>query len=139
MTGPSDITPASDDLMNGDTDRPIKLDWSKLVEAGRPTRFGASWIGCRCGAKTRAGLPCKRPASKGRVRCRLHGGASTGPRTMEGRARIASANTTHGLRTKAKLAESREKAQWHRRINLTLRMQIEMMIQQGFLPKRWRP
>jgi hypothetical protein len=29
-----------------------------------------------CGAKTRSGLPCKKPPSYGRLRCRLHGGAS---------------------------------------------------------------
>ncbi|MEC7379690.1 MAG: HGGxSTG domain-containing protein [Pseudomonadota bacterium] len=32
----------------------------------------------------------------GKRRCRLHGGMSTGPRTPEGRARIAAANTKHG-------------------------------------------
>ncbi len=32
----------------------------------------------RCGAITRAGTPCQRPAIRGRRRCRLHGGASTG-------------------------------------------------------------
>jgi hypothetical protein len=32
----------------------------------------------RCGAKTRAGTPCKSPAMKN-GRCRLHGGKSTGP------------------------------------------------------------
>ena len=31
-----------------------------------------------CGAKTRAGTPCKRPPLAGKRRCRLHGGASTG-------------------------------------------------------------
>ena len=29
-------------------------------------------------------------------RCRMHGGASTGPKTAEGRARIAAARTVHG-------------------------------------------
>ena len=29
----------------------------------------------RCGAKTRAGLPCKCPAVRGKGRCRMHGGA----------------------------------------------------------------
>ena len=29
----------------------------------------------RCGAKTRAGTPCRSPAVKGRARCRMHGGA----------------------------------------------------------------
>jgi hypothetical protein len=32
----------------------------------------------RCGAKTRAGTPCQRPAMRGRWRCRLHGGLSIG-------------------------------------------------------------
>ena len=32
----------------------------------------------RCGAKTRAGAPCQRPAIRGRRRCRLHGGLSPG-------------------------------------------------------------
>ena len=31
-----------------------------------------------CGAKTRAGTPCKRPPLAGKRRCKLHGGASTG-------------------------------------------------------------
>ena len=44
----------------------------------------------RCGARTRAGCPCRGPAMKN-GRCRMHGGASTGPKTAEGRARIAAA------------------------------------------------
>ena len=36
----------------------------------------------RCGAKTRAGHPCRQAAVSGRARCRMHGGAkgSGGPR-----------------------------------------------------------
>ena len=36
----------------------------------------------RCGAKTRAGRPCRQAAVRGRSRCRMHGGAkgSGGPR-----------------------------------------------------------
>jgi len=36
----------------------------------------------RCGARTRAGHPCKQAAVRGRARCRMHGGASGsgGPR-----------------------------------------------------------
>ncbi|MEI7495909.1 MAG: HGGxSTG domain-containing protein [Betaproteobacteria bacterium] len=29
-----------------------------------------------CGAKTKAGSPCKKPPLQGRARCRLHGGMS---------------------------------------------------------------
>ena len=57
----------------------------------------------RCGARTRAGTPCKAPAMPA-GRCRMHGGASTGPRTAEGLERIRKARTTHGRRT----AESRQ-------------------------------
>jgi hypothetical protein len=32
----------------------------------------------RCGALTRAGVGCQRPAIRGRRRCRLHGGLSPG-------------------------------------------------------------
>jgi len=44
-----------------------------------------------CGAKTRAGHPCKMKSEPGRRRCKFHGGKSTGPKTSEGRARIAAA------------------------------------------------
>ena len=49
----------------------------------------------RCGARTRAGAPCCGPAMAN-GRCRMHGGASTGPRTAEGMARMIAAKTTHG-------------------------------------------
>ena len=42
-----------------------------------------------CGAKTRAGKPCRLPPVEGRTRCRMHGGASprgiAHPRTKHGR------------------------------------------------------
>lgn len=44
-----------------------------------------------CGAKTRNGTPCKCKSEPGKKRCRFHGGKSTGPRTPEGKARIAEA------------------------------------------------
>ena len=50
----------------------------------------------RCGAKNRAGKPCRSPAMRGKARCRMHGGASTGARTAEGMARIKAAATKHG-------------------------------------------
>lgn len=129
----------SDDPINGQGDSKETPDWSSLVERGRATRFGEAWCGRRCGAKTRAGSPCKRPAIAGKGRCRLHGGRSTGPRSADGRARIAEANLKHGQRTNSKLAENRERSQAHREINFALRSRIALMIQQGFLPKGWRP
>src|SRR3954453_19406752 len=50
----------------------------------------------RCGARTRSGLSCKGPAMRN-GRCRMHGGASTGPRTAEGLRRIRKARTRTGL------------------------------------------
>lgn len=54
----------------------------------------------RCGAKTRGGTPCRQAAMRGRLRCRMHGGASTGPRTVEGMERMRASKVTHGLRTR---------------------------------------
>ena len=60
---------------------------------GIPWRFGPNWQGKRCEAKTRKGTPCQRPAKLPVGRCRLHGGASTGPRTKEGLKRLADSKT----------------------------------------------
>ena len=45
--------------------------------------------GLTCGAKTRAGTPCKRTDLWENGRCKLHGGLSTGPTSDAGRARAA--------------------------------------------------
>ena len=50
----------------------------------------------RCGARTRAGCPCRAPAIHGKLRCRMHGGRSTGPRTADGMARLRAVRTIHG-------------------------------------------
>jgi hypothetical protein len=62
----------------------------------------------RCGAMTRMGRPCQAPASWDGAtdtprngRCRLHGGLSTGPRTSEGRERIAAAQRNRWQQMKA--------------------------------------
>ena len=78
------------------------------VKIGIEWRFGADWPGQRCGAKTRKGTACQRPANKMNGRCRLHGGASTGPKTYAGRAMIAKANTKHGKYTKDKILKRKE-------------------------------
>ena len=58
-----------------------------------------------CGAKTRKGTPCAALAVEGRARCRFHGGLSTGPKTAEGRARIAESNRRRAqVRAEAKRA-----------------------------------
>ena len=40
-----------------------------------------------CGAKTRAGTPCKLKAVYASGRCKFHGGLSTGPNAPAGKAR----------------------------------------------------
>ena len=50
----------------------------------------------RCGAQNRRGGPCQAPAMRGRTRCQLHGGKSTGPTTLEGLARLRAARTITG-------------------------------------------
>jgi len=58
----------------------------------------------RCGAKTRAGSPCRQPAMKN-GRCRLHGGK--GPAAPRGE---RNGNYRHGLRTIEAAAQRREAA-----------------------------
>jgi hypothetical protein len=61
----------------------------------------------RCTARsTRTGLQCGRPALKisRTQKCQFHGGRGSGPKSAEGRARIAAARTTHGKQTKEALA-----------------------------------
>ena len=45
--------------------------------------------GMTCGAKTRAGTPCKLTSIYENGRCKFHGGLSTGPTTQEGKRRSA--------------------------------------------------
>lgn len=60
-------------------------------------------ISCkRCTAKSkRTGLQCGRPAlrSSRTQKCQFHGGRSTGPRTDEGKEKIAAAHWKHGEAT----------------------------------------
>ena len=106
---------------------------------GLETRFGPDWPGRRCLAKTRRGTECQKPAIKGRVRCQLHGGRSTGPKTEEGRARIAAANYKHGNRTNERLAENKALAQSNREIWAAIRAEVALMKAGGYLPKGWSP
>ena len=74
----------------------------------------------RCQAKSkRSGDQCRKAAMRGKMVCRTHGGASTGPKTPEGRLRCADAKTIHGRETRAirakrdaKLRELREIESW---------------------------
>ena len=74
------------------------MKFTKGNTVGLLTRFGDQWEGVRCGAKTRSGFECQRPAYKRNGKCHLHGGASTGPRTEAGLARLTESRTKHGLK-----------------------------------------
>ncbi len=57
----------------------------------------------RCGARRRDGAPCQRPRSKGKTRCKLHGGAQgTGAPRGEANGRYR-----HGLLTAEAIEERR--------------------------------
>lgn len=57
---------------------------------------------CRqCNALSkRTGLQCRAPATAGKVKCRFHGGRSTGPTSEAGRRRCAESKTIHGRETR---------------------------------------
>lgn len=59
------------------------------AKAGNPNKAP------RCGAKTRGKTSCKSPAMKN-GRCRMHGGTSTGPKTILGKEKSRNANLIHG-------------------------------------------
>src|SRR5262245_9673548 len=68
--------------------------------------------GPRCGARTRQGRTCMAPAIKGKRRCRMHGGKSTGPRTPEGLKRSRRARWKHGRYSREAKQAARE-ARWN--------------------------
>ncbi len=63
-------------------------------------------ICARCQAHSkRTKLQCGAPAERGKRVCRFHGARSTGPKTEEGRRRIARAKTQNGDETRQARAE----------------------------------
>ena len=104
----------------------------------KPWLYGPNWQGQRCEARTRRGTPCQRPARLPVGRCKLHGGASTGPLTKDGLARLTEARTKHGKFTKEKRAEARRRAQVGREIKAELRDIEQEAIAAGALGKDWR-
>jgi hypothetical protein len=58
-----------------------------------------------CCARTRKGFPCVRRVVPGKRRCPNHGGLSTGPKTAEGKARIAAAQRVRWARYREERGE----------------------------------
>src|SRR6266851_5332157 len=75
-------------------------------------RVGDPSSAARCLARTRRGTACQCPALRGKRRCRLHGGKSTGPKTLDGVARIRAANTKHGRFSVEGLAVERSRRRY---------------------------
>ncbi len=67
-----------------------------------PIKMGAKT--CNSKKKRVKGQLCRQPAMRN-GRCRLHGGKSTGPKTIEGKKKAAQANYKHGRYTNAAIAE----------------------------------
>nr|WP_283810411.1 HGGxSTG domain-containing protein [Bradyrhizobium guangdongense] len=57
----------------------------------------------RCGARTRSGAACCAPAARGKMRCRMHGGAEGSGAPRRNRNALK-----HGLFTKKSRAEQRQ-------------------------------
>lgn len=87
---------------------------NQIIKTGYETHItlAGGRIRClRCVARSvRSGLQCAKPAMKSSrtQKCTHHGGWATGPKTAEGRQRIAKANTIHGESTKAARHEHSE-------------------------------
>ena len=83
-----------------------------------------------CNAITRSGDACRSVGNAKNVRCHLHGGKSTGPRTDEGRRRIAEAHFKHGRRSKSYLQQRHD-------LKAELRSIEADLIRIGLLKKDW--
>ena len=73
----------------------------------------------RCTAMSkRSRLQCGRPAmnSSKTQKCNFHGGKSTGPKTIEGKARISKVHLIHGNETLQMRLERQQKNAWFARI-----------------------
>jgi len=108
------------------------------VTIGLETRFGPDWPGVRCGARTKSGGECQRPAVKRTGKCNRHGGKSTGPRTQAGRDKIAALHTTHGRLTKEKRQAAKTRAEVGRKVRAEIKEIESSLIEQGLLCRSWR-
>ena len=108
------------------------------VTIGLETRFGRDWPGVRCGARTKAGGACQRPAVKQTGRCTRHGGKSTGPRTQAGRDKLAQLHLKHGRYTKERREAAKKRAAVGRKVRAEIKEIETSLIEQGVLDRNWR-
>ena len=76
------------DRMQAQLDAEVEL---KMVALRQRAALRAARRRVMCGAKTRKDTACRNKSEPGKKRCKFHGGKSTGPKTCEGRAKIAEA------------------------------------------------
>ena len=105
--------------------------YTSISELGSKTRFGPDWPGLRCLAKTRRGTECQKPAIRGKARCQMHGGRSTGPNTDEGKHMIYEANVRNGKFTKEKLQNRKNAAHVGKRVVAELKSIEQRLIDAG--------
>ena len=104
----------------------------------KPWLYGPNWQGIRCEAKTRRGTLCQRPARLPAARCKLHGGASSGPRAKDDLARLTEARIKHGRFIKEKCAEAKRRAEQGLQVRGELRELDTWFVDRGHLDKNWR-
>jgi glucans biosynthesis protein len=78
--------------MKGHVQTPSQKKW----------HLGPDWPGKRCGARTRNGVPCQKPALSEKTRCQLHGGRAGAPSGKR------NGNYRNGQYTKEAIASRRE-------------------------------
>lgn len=96
----------------------------------------------RCGARTRRGTSCQCAALPGKLRCKYHGGMSTGPRTEAGketaRRNLETARRALALPELAELRSEAARKGWRtRRLNAKRRRVREMAAQADRLALKW--
>jgi hypothetical protein len=92
----------------------------------------------RCGARTRSGGQCQRPAFKSVGRCRLHGGLSSGAKTVEGKNRLKEIHTVHGQYGKEVRQQRKLEAEVKRERLREIKGIEEWAIRKGILQKSWK-
>jgi len=126
------------DPMQGERTKVMKHNSLENLKKGTPHQFGVQWPGRRCGAKTRQGTKCLAPAVRSSSRCRMHGGMSCGPTSIEGKQRIAAAKFKSGKYTSEQKHVRRLRARELRALNSKIKSIEEDLIANKLLQTDWR-
>jgi len=96
----------------------------------------------RCQAMSkRSRLQCKKPALNGKRVCQIHGGKSCGPKTPQGKQRIADAKTVHGRDSRAEREQASANSSYMRELE-DVAWVLKMMTgtrTRGRKPKDYQP